>query len=213
MSPRRAIIRLSGFDPAGEPEIRVQTNGSLHLVFNFMPPADASDRESLGAYDHFDRELAAAIGMPVVWEDRETFIVNTPDATTRDTLQRFVEGYRRGAHRQYVRITAMPHGDAPDAIRAAWIGLTLPLCTTTYPQPRSIPAAKQSLVGDATAYVVDTLAAVAVLASTHPSAAAWWRENRSALLVAGGKWVYPANCCVETLADDSHGEHPQGPQL
>ena len=177
---------------------------------------DTSDLFALQTLERRLFRLDAFVPSRAVFPDqvfRRRFIVNTPDATTRDTLQRFVEGYRRGAHRQYVRITAMPHGDAPDAIRAAWIGLTLPLCTTTYPQPRSIPAAKQSLVGDATAYVVDTLAAVAVLASTHPSAAAWWRENRSALLVAGGKWVYPANCCVETLADDSHGEHPQGPQL
>jgi hypothetical protein len=32
------IIPLTGFDPEGEPEIRVMADGSWELVFNFMPP-------------------------------------------------------------------------------------------------------------------------------------------------------------------------------
>jgi hypothetical protein len=33
------IIPLTGFDPAGETEIRVMADGSWELVFNFMPPS------------------------------------------------------------------------------------------------------------------------------------------------------------------------------
>lgn len=43
-------IPLSGFDPAGEPEIRVMSDGSLLVVFNFMPPSFVPDeqRDDLG---------------------------------------------------------------------------------------------------------------------------------------------------------------------
>jgi len=30
-------IELSGFDPLGEPVIRIRTDSSLYVVFNFMP--------------------------------------------------------------------------------------------------------------------------------------------------------------------------------
>jgi hypothetical protein len=33
------IIPFTGFDPEGEPEIRVMADGSWELVFNFMPPS------------------------------------------------------------------------------------------------------------------------------------------------------------------------------
>jgi hypothetical protein len=34
------LISMPGvFDPEGEPEIRVMADGSLYVVFNFMPPS------------------------------------------------------------------------------------------------------------------------------------------------------------------------------
>ncbi len=36
-------IMLEGFDSEGGPEIRIVNNGSLELVFNFMPPTWAEE--------------------------------------------------------------------------------------------------------------------------------------------------------------------------
>ncbi len=35
-------IELEGFDPEGEPQLRIE-NGTLHIVFNFMPPSWAEN--------------------------------------------------------------------------------------------------------------------------------------------------------------------------
>ena len=37
------VIPLTGFDLADEPEIREMGDGSLYVVFNFMPPSWAED--------------------------------------------------------------------------------------------------------------------------------------------------------------------------
>jgi hypothetical protein len=67
------IIPLIGFDPEGDPEIRVMADGSWELVFNFMPPSWAEDEPE--RFDDFDglrptvghRQLATATGMGVEW--------------------------------------------------------------------------------------------------------------------------------------------------
>src|SRR5262245_22029491 len=63
------VIPLPGFDPDGDPEIRRMADGSLWLVFNFMPPSWVPEEEyvDLGRCRDFDRQLEAAIGVPVVW--------------------------------------------------------------------------------------------------------------------------------------------------
>ena len=75
-------VQLSGFDAAGEPELHIMANNELRLVFNFMPPSDCEDED---AYEEFDQELSAAIGVEVEWEDREVFLIQAPKA---DTAQR-----------------------------------------------------------------------------------------------------------------------------
>ena len=57
-------IALTGFDPQGDPEIRVLADGTLYVVFNFMPPSDFEDRD-MGPYHDFDAQLSAAAGVPV----------------------------------------------------------------------------------------------------------------------------------------------------
>jgi hypothetical protein len=83
------IISLTGFDPAGEPEIRVMADGSWELVFNFMPPSWAED---LARFDDFDRQLATATGMVVEWDDREVFRFPEPVADgVVDRLRAFLK--------------------------------------------------------------------------------------------------------------------------
>lgn len=85
-------IELSGFDEEGEPELRLMKNGHLYVVFNFMPPSDCEDEE---AFDSFDEEMARATGVEVEWEDREMFLIQSPQADTVERVTAFILGYRK----------------------------------------------------------------------------------------------------------------------
>ena len=61
-------IELVGFEPRGEPVIRVTRDGSLHLVFNLMPPSFVPDEQGLGVFSDFDKQLAHATETSVIWE-------------------------------------------------------------------------------------------------------------------------------------------------
>ncbi len=87
------VIPLSGFDPDGEPEIRVMADGSLHVLFNFMPPSWAEDDPD--PFDDFDQQLAQAVGLPVTWEDRELFRIAQPANDTVERIRRFLASYPR----------------------------------------------------------------------------------------------------------------------
>jgi hypothetical protein len=82
------IIELQGFDPEGEPEVRVMADGTLYLMFNFMPPSWAeADAE---AFDDFEQQLTTAIGIPVEQEDREWFRIDLPQPDTIALIQQFL---------------------------------------------------------------------------------------------------------------------------
>jgi hypothetical protein len=90
-------IPLLGFDPDGDPEILRRADGGLWLVFNFMPPSWIPECEyvDLGRCHDFDRRLEAAIGTPVVWEDRESFLIQRPQPDTVERIERFLAAFRR----------------------------------------------------------------------------------------------------------------------
>jgi hypothetical protein len=88
-------VRLSGFDPEGEPVIRVMADGNLYVVFNLMPPSWAPEGEGLGRFEDFDKQLERVAGVPVEWEDREFFLIRRPGVDTIDRVRRFIEAYRR----------------------------------------------------------------------------------------------------------------------
>ena len=90
-------IELTGFDPQGEPVIRIMADGSLYLVFEFMPPSWIPESEyvDLGRCRDFDRRLEAATGTPVVWEDREFFLIQQPQPDTVERIKRFLAEFRR----------------------------------------------------------------------------------------------------------------------
>jgi hypothetical protein len=88
------IIELTGFDPLGEPEIRVEANGSLWLVFNFMPPSWAAEDDP-ERFDTFDEQLHEAIGVPVLWDDREFFFIDEPAADTVERITKFLQTFKR----------------------------------------------------------------------------------------------------------------------
>jgi hypothetical protein len=85
-------ITLEGFDPEGEPEIRIMENGSLELVFNFMPPTWAEENPE--AFDDFDVQLAEVLDLEVLWEDREFFVIEEPAEDTVERIKQFLEHYQ-----------------------------------------------------------------------------------------------------------------------
>jgi len=87
-------IEIPGFDPEGEPEIHVMQNGDLNIVFCFMPPSDFPEGDGMGVYEGFDRQMADAIGLPVVWEDRERFLIQSPNIDTIIRLRDFIAVFR-----------------------------------------------------------------------------------------------------------------------
>jgi len=88
-------IPIIGFDPNGEPEINVQSDGSLHLMFNFMPPSFVDDPSDLGVFDDLDKQLSEATGVNVSWEDREFFLISKPKSDTVNKIKAFLENYRK----------------------------------------------------------------------------------------------------------------------
>ena len=92
-SPVRTIP-VRGFDPEGEPTIEVLGDGSLRVMFEFMPPSYAEDESKLGPFEDFDRQMEKAIGAAVQWEDRELFLIPKPEADTPERLKQFLESYK-----------------------------------------------------------------------------------------------------------------------
>ena len=72
-------VGVTGFDPDSEPSIQEMSDGSLEISFEFMPPSDVERQgpAGLGEFANLDQEIAAAAGVPVVWEDREFFRIES----------------------------------------------------------------------------------------------------------------------------------------
>lgn len=110
-----------------------------------------------------------------------------------------------------IRITGTPPGDAPDNVRAAWVGLVLPLAKSGV---RTIPtigvlscpktwfglawARLSSKTEKQKGYIVDAHRAVEILAYHAPDAAKWWRENAASAIQPGRHFLFAAEVCAET---------------
>lgn len=87
-------VAISGFDKEGEPEIRVMMDGSLFLVFNFMPPSNSvKENGDLKEFDGFDEYLEEKLDVSVQWTDRETFFIQKPHSDTVEKLKYILENY------------------------------------------------------------------------------------------------------------------------
>ena len=76
-----------------------------------------------------------------------------------------------------IRITGTPPGEAPEHVRAAWVGLELPLLPgQTGPRTvEQVEVLSMQKTGAEAGYMVDGKQAVALLAEHSPDAAAWWQ--------------------------------------
>jgi hypothetical protein len=116
------------------------------------------------------------------------------------------------------RILDVPDSAAPEHVRRAWVGLSLPIADR-YPDPMSIPYygvltgprtwfghVWSSVTGRSPArrdcYIVPVNDALAELAKSAPAAADWWRDNTPHLIGAGRTFGFPVEFCqAEADAD------------
>jgi hypothetical protein len=112
-----------------------------------------------------------------------------------------------------IRIIACPPGEAPRAVREAWIGLELPLplepsghrrvwlTTGVVSGPRTwwqrLIAILRGRAQVRSGYAVNGLEAVNLLALKDPVAAAWWRDNCAHVLDGKRRLLFPADVCQE----------------
>jgi hypothetical protein len=89
-------VEIPSFDPAGKVWLREMRDGSLQLVFEFMPPSNEGPTgpNRLGRFENFDQVVAQAVGVPVSWEDRESFVFKHPNPDTADRVRAFVANYK-----------------------------------------------------------------------------------------------------------------------
>ena len=112
-----------------------------------------------------------------------------------------------------IRIIQPPTGEAPIDVRAAWVGLVLPLAKVRQdparPRPgfgvlsgsrgwwRQIIACIRGQTEPTKGYVVDVQVAVDSLAHHAPDAARWWQEHAPHLLRPGQLFVFDQAACEE----------------
>ena len=108
-----------------------------------------------------------------------------------------------------IRIIGVPAGEAPEHVRQAWVGLTLPVLrgpmrfpsigVVTGPKTYfgGIAAFLTGRTSPAYGYAVDTRTAVDVLAAANPEAAHWWRANVPHLFKSGQALIFDAEVCQE----------------
>jgi hypothetical protein len=120
-----------------------------------------------------------------------------------------------------VRIVKRPHGEAPEDVRDAWIGLLLPVlpCYSRVVGRRSLGVLSgprswlamwfTELIGRdprKRSYLVDTAAAVNLLENVNPVAATWWRTNAPHLFKSGRCLRFDEECC--TVEDPAEAGKP-----
>lgn len=95
-------------------------------------------------------------------------------------------------------IIAMPTGEEPEAVRAAWVGLVLH-CDFEGPQKA---CAEGLVTGEPSAdgedvYIANASNAIASLEERNPQAAAWYRERWGKF--THNKITFNASACKEVL--------------
>jgi hypothetical protein len=100
----------------------------------------------------------------------------------------------------HLRIVRTPPGEAPEEIRRAWVGAELPLRRHELKPGDHLSenVLSQNGLVWATGYSVDGRAAIDVLESHAPEAAAWWRKNAPHVLERGYRFLFSPEVCERT---------------
>lgn len=112
--------------------------------------------------------------------------------------------------RRFVRILALPPGDAPEWVRESWVGLDLPLSSRrgasrvaatvgVLTGPRNaLGQLFAPLLGKTTrqrGYAVKVSEAIVILQVAHPDAAEWWRTNTPHLFRRSTSFLFAESVC------------------
>lgn len=92
----RATVTLTGFDPGAEPVLREMRDGSLLLIFALIPPRVAEGQTANARrfdMNTFGAEIERVAGVPVVWDDREVFVIQRPQTDTAERIRGFLQSY------------------------------------------------------------------------------------------------------------------------
>ncbi len=113
--------------------------------------------------------------------------------------------------RAFIRIIAIPPGEAPEDIRRAWVGVRIPLplfhghakdwrSVGVLTGPKSFFARLLALFSGRFVrrhgYAVSVIEAISALEAANPAAAKWWRENTPRAIGPGKAFVFAAEVCV-----------------
>lgn len=95
----RATITLAGFEPGAEPVLCEMRDGSMLLVFAFIPPRVTEGDAAKGKrfdLNTFGADIERAVGVPVAWDDKEVFVIQQPRANTVERIRKFLQSYWGG---------------------------------------------------------------------------------------------------------------------
>ncbi len=95
-----------------------------------------------------------------------------------------------------IHITSIPPGEAPENIRAAWVGLILPLADPG-PETTGTESVLSRKTDTENGFAVNAVQAIEILESHSPDAARWWRENASSCIQPGQQLVFSTESCQE----------------
>jgi hypothetical protein len=107
---------------------------------------------------------------------------------------------RRGGVKRAVAcisFTSPPRGEAPDDIRRAWVGLSVPV-TARESQLLKKVAVSGIVSGHAEhwdGYSIESRKCIEHLRAHNPKAAAWWRDNFPHFLKRGRSFIWSAESC------------------
>lgn len=114
----------------------------------------------------------------------------------------------QGDGRAWIKIVARPEGEAPEWVRDAWIGVSLPLLFGTPGVFEGVGVITGPKTWLATwwcrlrgrllkvdGYLVSAREAVDLLSFANPPAAQWWRENTPDLLGPKGHFIFDRPAC------------------
>ena len=88
-------IRVTGFDADGEPVVKKWSDGSLWPHFEAMPPFFAEENGTESEFDTFESKVQEALGVAVIREDREVFVIPNPAPDTAEKAKAWLEGFHK----------------------------------------------------------------------------------------------------------------------
>jgi len=93
-----------------------------------------------------------------------------------------------------MRIFRIPPGEAPEWVRKAWVGLTLPFDPNVPPaiSVRGVISGEDHALEES--YAVPIKTALLILQNRNPEAARWWEENYR---LSADYFLFPISGCFE----------------